>query len=166
LKNARLILGEAWWVRWPVLVCLLFNPMLYGHDSLYRLSPQLANVFVMPVLLAVQPVLLPLAVTAAVLYAGNFWMRRNERTELWAEKRPRMAAWLALGAIFAGFEGWAMLVPPLATAALGAMAATPAYTGGAKWMRMVLVVALWAIGIEFLFSMSLDSFAAVAEVNR
>jgi hypothetical protein len=95
-------------MQWPVLVCALCNPYLYDQTSLYRLNPELANVYVMPVLLAAQPALLPLAITAGAAYA--IWKR--------------------------------------------------------QWARTILLVALWAIAIEFLFSMRLEPFAAIAEVNR
>jgi hypothetical protein len=101
-------LSDDWRMQWPVMVCLLCNPYLYDQTSLYRLNPELANYLVMPVLLAVQPVLLPLAIGAGAFYAFR--------------KR--------------------------------------------KWARTVLVAALWAIAIEFLFSMRLEPFAAIAKVNR
>lgn len=101
-------LTDDWRMQWPVLVCLLCSPYLYDQTSLYRLNPQLANVYVMPVLMLAQPVLLPLAALAGAGYALT-----KER-----------------------------------------------------WARAVLMAALWGIAIEFLFSMSLEPFAAVAEVNR
>jgi hypothetical protein len=94
--------------RWPLLVYLLYVPWLWGQRSLYRLNPELANVYVMPVLLAVQPVLVPLALAAA----GSYWFARK------------------------------------------------------PWLRSVLLAALWAIAIEFLFSMRLEPFAAVAKINH
>lgn len=35
-----------------------------------------------------------------------------------------------------------------------------------QWARTALLVSLWAIAIEFLFSMRLEPFAAIAKVNR
>ncbi len=101
-------LSDDWRMQWPVLVCALCNPFLYDQESLYRLNPQLANVYVMPVLLAAQPMLLPLALLAAVGYAVT---------------KQRRA-------------------------------------------RAILMVALWGMAIEFLFSLSLEPFAAIAKVNR
>src|SRR4051812_44143158 len=84
--------------RWPLLVYVLYIPWLWAQGSLYRLNPELANVYVMPVLVAVQPALVPLAVIAGASY--------------WLAPKP--------------------------------------------WMRAVLLAALWAIAIEFLFSMRLE----------
>lgn len=93
---------------WPALVYVIYLPFLYGQQTLYRLNPELANVYVMPVLLLVQPVLLPLAAVAVAAYG----VRRH------------------------------------------------------RWTRGALLAALWAIAIEFLFSLRLNPFAAVAEINR
>lgn len=101
-------LSDDWRMQWPLLVCALCNPFAYDQASLYRLNPELANVYVMPVLLAVQPFLLPLAVMSAAAYA--FTKHR--------------------------------------------------------WARSTLLVALWSIAIEFLFSMRLEPFAAIAKVDR
>lgn len=90
-------LSNDWRMQWPVLVCALCNPFLYDQESLYRLNPQLANVYVMPVLQMAQPLLLPVVMLAAVAYAIT----------------------------------------------------------KQQWLRAILMVALWSIAIEFLFSMSL-----------
>ncbi len=97
-----------WRMQLPILICLLCSPYLYDQMSLYRLNPELANEYVMPVLLAVQPVLLPLAIGAGVFYA----IRRR------------------------------------------------------SWARTIFMTALWAIAIEFLFSMRLEPFAAIAKVDH
>lgn len=99
---------DDWRVQWPVMVCLLCNPFVYDQASLYRLNPELANIYVLPVLLAVQPVLLPLAALAGAGYA----LTRH------------------------------------------------------RWARAALLIALWGMAIEFLFSMRLEPFAAIAEVHR
>jgi hypothetical protein len=155
-----------WRVQIPVLLCLLYNPYLFDPSSLYRLNPELANVFVMPVLLAIQPGLLPLVITSAVVCAWCFWTQREGRTELWAEKRPRWGLLLGVSAVAVSIAGWFVIAAPLVAGALGMMAATPAYSRVARWARWTLIVALWAIGIEFLFSMGLEPFAAIAEVNH
>jgi hypothetical protein len=100
--------SKDWRMQWPVLVCALCNPFIYDQTSMYRLNPQLANVYVMPVLLAAQPALVPLAILA--------------------------------GAAFAFTKH--------------------------RWARTSLITALWGIAIEFLFSMRLEPFAAIAEVHR
>lgn len=101
-------LTDDWRMQLPILVCVLCSPYLYDQASLYRLNPELANEYVMPVLLAVQPVLLPLAIGAGAFYA----LRRR------------------------------------------------------AWTRTIFMTALWAIAIEFLFSMRLEPFAAIAKVDR
>ena len=158
-------LRTEWYVEWPVLLCLLFNPYVFEH-VLYRLNPELANSLVLPVLLWIQPMLVPLAGAAAMLCGVFFWLDRNGHTGLWAEKRPRWAMGFGASAIAVGIAGWFVLSAPLVAASLGTMAATPAYSRGARWARMLLIVAVWAIAIEFLFSMRLDPLAAIAEINR
>jgi hypothetical protein len=93
--------------RWPLVIYVLYLPFLIGQRSLYKLNPELANELVMPVLLAVQPVLLPMAVMAGIAYR-------------FAPK---------------------------------------------PWLRTWLLTALWAIAIEFLFSLRLEPFATVAKIN-
>jgi hypothetical protein len=146
-------------------VCVLLNPYLWEQASLYRLNPELANFLVMPVLLAVQPVLLPVALTAALACAVCFQMESEHHTELWGEKRPRLALVCALAAILIALAGWTVLAAPFIAIALGTLAATPTYTRVATWARQTLTIALWAIAIEFLFSMSLDPLATVAKIN-
>jgi hypothetical protein len=90
-----------------LLVYLLYIPFLIGQGSLYKLNPELANEFVIPVLVAAQPALVPLAVVAGASY--------------WFSRKP--------------------------------------------WLRNALLIALWAIAIEFLFSLRLEPFAAVAKIN-
>ena len=97
---------------WPLLIYALYLPYIYGQGSLYRLNPELANEFVMPVLLAVQPMLLPFTMIAGAVYAFLY---------------PR----------------------PLKLA----------------WPRYALLAGMWAIAIEFLFSLRLEPFAAVAKIN-
>ena len=93
--------------RWPLLIYVLYVPFWWGQGSLYRVNPELANVYVMPVLLAAQPVLVPLAAVAGASY--------------WFARKP--------------------------------------------WLRRLLLGAMWAVAIEFLFSMRLQPFAAVAKIN-
>lgn len=157
-------LRAEWYAEWPILLCLLLNPYLF-EGQLCRLNPELANSLVLPVFLWIQPMLFPLAVVGAVLCEVFFWMDRNGHTELWAEKRPRWAMWFG-GVAIAVSLGSYVLSASLVTASLGALAATPAYSRGARWARMLLIVALWAIPIEFLFSMRLDPLAAIAEINH
>lgn len=92
---------------WPLLIYALYVPYIYGQGTLYRLNPELANEFVMPVLLAVQPALVPFTVIAGAAFASV--------------RKP--------------------------------------------WLKTVLLVGVWAIAIEFLFSLRLQPFAAVAKVN-
>lgn len=91
-----------------MLIYVLYVPFLIGQRSLYKLNPELANELVMPVLLAVQPVLLPMAVIAGIAYR---------------------------------------LAPK-------------------PWVRNLFLTAMWAIAIEFLFSLRLEPFAAVAKVDH
>jgi hypothetical protein len=71
---------------WPVPIYFLYVPFLIGQGTLYRLNPELANEFVMPALLTLQPVLLPFTAAAAVAYgfARKNWLRNALLAGMWA----------------------------------------------------------------------------------
>ena len=111
---------------WPLLIYALYLPYIYGQGALYKLNPELANEFVMPVLLAVQPALVPFAGVAGIVF-------------VFLNPRPDGRGWTGASRVREGT--------------------------GPKWTRNVLLIALWAIAIEFLFSLRLNPFTAIAKVN-
>ncbi len=133
------------YVQLATFTCLVFNPYILDHlvaahlapepdvtnmvDAMfYRLNPELANIYVLPVFAAIPPwIFLPI-VLASLVCLLSFRRHRRDNIVLWPEKRPGLAIKLAASAGFAYALSGFLLLPPLLTAAAGAIAGSAAVT--------------------------------------